>query len=160
MHCIPQLKQPFVICRLSLADVAQKKTSLLYLEWFSYRAGYQPLNHPATPFSTSRKVFKGTIFFSNHQIFLEKNGGLTLKSMRFRGRKCAVYGSKPWVFYIVNCMAVPRLTTKVVRLKEGGSRLTTHGSRLVVCEAPAEHSRQPLVDLWSRSLRSVSEAKN
>ena len=133
----------------------------MYLEWFSYRARYQPLNHPATPFSTSRKVLQRyDLFLKPPNFSRKKSGGLALKSVRFRGRKCAVYGSKPWDFYIVNCMAEARLTTNVVRPKAGGNRLTSHGSRPVVCEAPAEHSRQPLVDLWSRSLRSVSEVKN
>ena len=69
----------------------------MYLEWFSYRAGYQPLNHPATPFSTSRKVLQRyDLFLKPPNFSRKKSGGLALKSVRFRGRKCAVYGSKPW----------------------------------------------------------------
>ena len=60
----------------------------------SYCVGYQPLNSPTTPFSTSRKVLQRYDLFPNQpNFFLDF---FCSKSMAFASQKYGTYGSKPW----------------------------------------------------------------
>ena len=78
----------------SLKLYSPNKNISLVPRMVSYRAGYQPLNHPATPFSTSRKVLQRyDLFLKPPNFSRKKSGGLALKSVRFTGQNHGSYAS-------------------------------------------------------------------
>ena len=117
----------------------QNKTPIFFLEWFSYCAGYQPLNHSTTPFSTSWKVLQSYDHFLNLPNFFRKKNlrNFCSKTMWFAGQKYPVYGSKlPWFQVKTMGVTVAKLRgyakatqdTTDYGQQSGGSRLIAHRS--------------------------------
>ena len=128
----------------------------------SYRARLQPLNRLAHHSLPLEKFCKVKTFFRNIQIFLKKSGRLLLKTMWFRGGKCAVYGLKPWELWLKS-MGATMVKLRIFRLwttnygqRLGGSwmglrRTTRQRVNETTSGAVATCS---LVVLWTSCLRS------
>ena len=102
----------------------------------SYRAEHQPLNHPATPFSTSWKVLQRYDFFRNCAREI-----VELRCPYLLGLKVTAVH-----------MAVPDLWNYGIMELQRCAKTTSHASStrcLVVCEAVAEH--KPNFDVVSRA---------